>query len=758
MVAVALLAEGFGSDEEVFHYQTARHAPWHPLRFLSVGGRPLVTLFFTLPAQAGFTVARLAGVAASLVTLVAVMRAARRAGGRTMWAAAVCLLVQPYFVGYGSAVMTEPVAAAVLALGLVAFLERKPWWMAGWLALAPLARLEFALLLPAAVVVLVFWKRYGPLLLLPAGILVWNGLGALATGDALWLWHEAAPRAYPAREPLHYVASWVHVVGLGMFVPVAIAGVWALWPDPRRRGTAETPGERPSGTAARTTAAASAALVAFFVLMYTYFAVWRPVTFGNLRYLAFLAAPLALLALAGIDAVSRRRSPAVIAGLVLALAGAFLLWNREMTADALFTSRRSWLPAIAVGIWTVFALAVPARGRRFGWVLVAVLGIGGLLHTPRGLLDPEPDPEQEAVARAAELLAPEHPPVYAMHPLLVFHAGGDPFDPGTWPRTDRTVPAGAAPAALWFWDSHYTPIPGTDLELERVLADSTWRYAAGVASRDSTWAGAYFVRIVPGTDAPPWGDAVRGAGLDREAWRSAAELAVSGAASALRRAQADPGDPRRWHAVADRMAGLGRHAEALSALRRAEVADPDDPRTHTLRAFVHHSMGELDQAMLFSELALALDPNDAYTRFLNGLIHWDRGWLEEGRPRILGAAEELHDRPDVQILAGDLLFSEGSWEQARRHYIFALTRRPDHQKAGLRAAECAVRMGRPRLAEEGLGLLISVRPRDPLPYFMLGDLLAGQERRDEARRVYERGGRVTGDPRFDERAAALDER
>jgi hypothetical protein len=73
-VIMALVARGLASDEEVGHFLIARHAPAHPELFLNTYGRPLVTMGFAVPAQAGLWAARIAAAILAGLTTLAVIR------------------------------------------------------------------------------------------------------------------------------------------------------------------------------------------------------------------------------------------------------------------------------------------------------------------------------------------------------------------------------------------------------------------------------------------------------------------------------------------------------------------------------------------------------------------------------------------------------------------------------------------------------------------------------------------------------------
>jgi len=219
---MAVAARGLAGDEEAGHYLIARYAPTQPELFLSLVGRPLVTAVLSLPSQAGILAARLVSALAAALCGVAVARIAvstRWIG--PFWAVGL-LFVQPFFLGHAGTAMTEPWAALILAWALVGFVERRYLLMTCLVALGPLARMEVVTLWPWVIWALLASGRWRLVGILPLPILIWNGLGALWSGDPLWLAHQSNWQAYPQRSALHYLKSFVWIVGAGLFVPVLV--------------------------------------------------------------------------------------------------------------------------------------------------------------------------------------------------------------------------------------------------------------------------------------------------------------------------------------------------------------------------------------------------------------------------------------------------------------------------------------------------------------------------------------------------------
>ncbi len=562
-VLAALASRGLAGDEEALHYLLARYAPQHPENWIGLAGRPLVTLALTLPAQAGLLGARLATAAATGFAAAAVARAARHTGGPGAIWAVLLFLLQPFLLAHCGTAMTEPWAAALLAWGLVAVAERRPRLLAAIAAALPLVRTELLVFWPFAAVLLWRQRRRAALAWLPAPLLVWNAFGALASGDPLWLPHHLAGPDYSLREPFHYAKSLAWVLGPGILVPVLVGAA-----DRIAREAARRKAEIKERGAGRRAELGALVMLLTLLALYTALAAGGPGTGGNLRYLAMAAPAAALLASVGLRALSATRRRATGIGLALALAGTLTLWRHPYHREQLALMRTDLFALAAAVVWTI-AYALPRRLRRALPALAVALAALGLARDHRGLVLRTPTAEERSIADAARWLRArtvmESGPIFSAHPLLALDLKRDPYDRTRFPsfRALDAAPTGA----LLLWDSHYAPVQaphrpyrasGRPAPLMAArLPDSSWSFLAGFAASDTTWAGAFFVRV-DSAGAPP-----------EAGWFSLFRSASTGVAYARAAALADPRDPARWRELAQRLAMAGRIEEARAAARTA---------------------------------------------------------------------------------------------------------------------------------------------------------------------------------------------
>ncbi len=745
-VALAVVARGLAGDEESAHFLIARYAPQSPDLFVSLVGRPLVTLALVLPSQAGFLAARIASAAATALTAYAVAWVARRTGWVSPLASTGLLLIQPFFLAHAGTVMTEPWAAALVAVVVLAYVERRYFLFALAAALLPLARFEAMVFWPLVIWSLYRGRRLRHVWLLALPLPLWNLGGWLVSGDPLWLLHQTALQAYPQRSPFHYLQSLGWILGAGLVVPVMLGLAQAARALAGKRVGARKEDDRAEGR--RRTLAVSASVMVGCLLVYTALAWWRPVTFGNLRYFAFAAPALALLAAAGIDVIRRRSEVWAWAVLGATAAIAFAFWSHPLLGDFTVLDRRDFFFPVLTLPWLALYL-LPVRWRSAAPLLAVALGVTGLVRYNSATLHLRPSPENEAVHLAADLLARGvvgRVPIHTAHPLLSFYAGGNLYDDSVYPPVTERTAAEAAEGTLMFWESHYVVTRGPTLTLSSFLENPDWRYLGGTVARDSTWVGAFFLRRTAGEiDAGLPSGLLAARGMDRDAWVPLARWAQTGVPRARVAAREDPRNPERWLDLATlaSMTGLGQ--VAYDAYRRAVAIDPENPRNHAVRADVLMRGGKVDEALAEVRQALAMEPGNPDFLVVAGRILLAAKRPAEAAPYLREAAEGLPNRWDVQYTAGRLLLDLEQYAGAEKLLENAQRLNPRHVGAAIFAARAQMAQSEWDRAEDTLRGLIRRRPELPDGYRELGDLLYALRREDEARAVWREGAEAGGD-------------
>lgn len=231
-VFAAFRSEGFGPADGCMHYLFARFA-WHdPHNFVDVWARPLCTLLYALPAVAGGRIGVCMASFAVALGCGAVAFRIARGQGLTMPALALLFtLAQPLLFVHTLTAMTELPFALLLSGAFLAYQDRRWLTAALLIALTPLARPEgFGFLLIAAIAFIAA-RRWGPLLLLPLGLIVWDLAGWWVCGRQGpcwgWLgshWPWSSTSMYGRGSPLTFIAT-LPVVVSPLILPATLMGI-----------------------------------------------------------------------------------------------------------------------------------------------------------------------------------------------------------------------------------------------------------------------------------------------------------------------------------------------------------------------------------------------------------------------------------------------------------------------------------------------------------------------------------------------------
>jgi hypothetical protein len=462
------LSPGTYQDDDLDRYYMARELWRQPALLLDAWGMPLALLLFAVPARLfGFAGVEAVSALATGGAAFAVARAARSLGLPAPWLAAVFLFFQPIVLTLSFGGVAEPVAALVLACVLWA-------WYAGRISLAvilagllPLARIETGVL--TLLVLLVGWSRVGwrarGAALLP--LLLWNGLGAILTGDLLYILARSGTRPLHSLGSLHYARYLIVIAG-----PVVLFYfLWSLvgrgFPPPSE------PGKKRPGFPAL-----AALLFGVHVSLLTLLA-WEALPFGRsigfLRHVAATSPALALVAVWGVgDWVGRSSSrpwmPRVLFSVLWTAMVGFLL-SGELIGHSYPGPGHvpmRWVVTAILAAGGIVFLWRPGRRER-----VLVLGIG-LLAAGWALVAVRPIPlnsERKAIQSVVEYLdlgGNRNAVVYTNHPWFVFLAGRDRYDLRRTPHLTKAAVAEAPVGSLLLWENHYGPRLWGDVSLEEL--------------------------------------------------------------------------------------------------------------------------------------------------------------------------------------------------------------------------------------------------------------------------------------------------
>ncbi len=228
LYVVASLVYGFLSDAPwdddcVVRYFHAREAWSDPDHFFSVWNRPLFMVLFAPTALLGREVMMVQMILLSAWSGWLLYRSLQRIGARDAHWVLPFFFFQAFYFSISRNFLTEPVAVAVICLGLHALVNGRYTLFAVLGGLLPLARLELVAILPIWGIALMQagqWRRIA-WMAVPVVVLMVLGYFVKDTDNPLWLVEDTLGKEgknrYGYRNVWHYFQRYAYVVGPVVF-------------------------------------------------------------------------------------------------------------------------------------------------------------------------------------------------------------------------------------------------------------------------------------------------------------------------------------------------------------------------------------------------------------------------------------------------------------------------------------------------------------------------------------------------------------
>lgn len=214
-IANIWLSPGFnGGADSITHYQISKYSWNHPTLLMDQWGKPLFTILFSPIAQWGFLAVNLANLALILWGGHLAYQIAQHFNIRRPHWVTLIYFFTPILLGNSKSGLTEPICAIFLILFLY-FATKDKWTLAALiLGLMPFARSEGFVMVLLAIIFFLFSKRWKQIPALLLGTLIFNTLGFLVTGKALWIFDNNP-----------YINTGIKVYGSGSFFHFFILAV-----------------------------------------------------------------------------------------------------------------------------------------------------------------------------------------------------------------------------------------------------------------------------------------------------------------------------------------------------------------------------------------------------------------------------------------------------------------------------------------------------------------------------------------------------
>lgn len=221
---IASLVYGFMSnspwdDDCVTRYYHTRAAIEDPSMFFSLWNRPLFVLLFFPVAQIGPWALMLQMIAITAIAGYYLYKAVEKLQFGFAPLVLPLFFFQTYFFSVSRNNLTEPLAVAIICLGLYFLVNKKYLWFAVVGSLLPLARLELSVLLAIWGLILLIEKQWKYILILAVPTLLLNVLGSFYNdGNMMWLVEstlgkEGEENRYGHTGFWHYFERYIFVTG-----------------------------------------------------------------------------------------------------------------------------------------------------------------------------------------------------------------------------------------------------------------------------------------------------------------------------------------------------------------------------------------------------------------------------------------------------------------------------------------------------------------------------------------------------------------
>ncbi|MCK6457218.1 MAG: hypothetical protein L6Q92_11910 [Phycisphaerae bacterium] len=469
----ALRSDGVHQFDDLTHLLMARWTREYPAYLLDDWGRPGFTALYALPAQWGWTAARMWSVLLSAITAWWAYRIADREGFRLAWLVPGLVYLQPLYFNLSQTTLTETATAFYLT-GAIYLAQRRRWSLS------------------AALVSLSFVTRHEAIVLLPVWLIV-----ASVNGVALWrLWPIVwAPvvvnvAAYAVGMPT-VVSRWLEPrpssqYGRGGWLTFLSRSLEAWGPSLSALGWAGV--LRLNSTAGGGLVGGS--IVVFFLAQTAIRALGAYDSGGYPRFLVPISPLIGIAAARCLEhlfatryEVRRRAVIAVgLAFIALWIALEVQIRRPEVPAFLPEIHRGVWAMRISTGVLALLAVkGWLARGRGTGRRVDPAPAVGAALAVLAALAFwhmAGPLRAGPGEAAASEAMAWVRSAGLADRPIVTAHVYVEYLSGRVRPAQEpgfRRRAAAAPIGALIVWDRQFAPAPGNELPLESLRSTAAFR-------------------------------------------------------------------------------------------------------------------------------------------------------------------------------------------------------------------------------------------------------------------------------------------
>ena len=465
-VVYALKSPGTYQDDDVDRYYLSMRALMEPKLFIDRWSMPLPTLLFALPAKAfGYLGIELLTVFITAATAWFTSRVAKLLGFAHPWIVIALFFFQPIVLELSYSALAEPVGALLVALAFYFWYQQKAGPALWVLGLLPLARIEGVILL--AIFFLAAWRKttWKDWLIAALPLALWNGLGFLVHGEALYVLGGGGGRPLNSLGVWHYAKNLIVISGTATLFFV-VWGLGSFW-----RSTTRVP--------VLVLVVTVLHLIALSLLGWDALPIGRSI--GFLRHVLTISPAIALLAGFGLTAwlQSTQRIPALVLSALWCVAVYFFFSHTLIAHSFLGETRVEWRWIVSTALLLVGLLLTLMRERvliqRAAMLVAVALIILPCMYVvrPKAL-----DSEKKAIQKSIEYMVKnriQDRPTYCNHPWFFFLTERDRYDLVKTPRLTMENLEKAPVGTLVLWENHYGHRLYGDVQVEDLRNDSRFR-------------------------------------------------------------------------------------------------------------------------------------------------------------------------------------------------------------------------------------------------------------------------------------------
>ncbi|NNF06989.1 MAG: hypothetical protein HKN21_09530 [Candidatus Eisenbacteria bacterium] len=465
-IVYAFKSPGAYQDDDLDRYYLSMRALMEPKLFLDRWSMPLPTLLFALPAKTfGYIGVELLTVLITTATAWFTSRAAKSLGFAHPWFVILLFFFQPIALELCYSALAEPVGALLVALAFYFWYQGKAGPSLWVLGLLPLARIEGVFLL--GIFFLAAWRKttWKDWLIAALPLVIWNGLGFLVHGDALYVLGGGGGRPLNSLGVWHYAKNLIVIAGTAILFFV----VWGLGSLGRSQSKAPL----------LALVVTVLHLIALSLLGWDALPVGRSI--GFLRHVLTISPAIALVAGFGFSEwlLGGKRVPSLVLAALWCVA-VFFFFSHELIAHSFLGDNRVvWRWMVSLGLLLVGLLLTLLRDRvGLRRVAVAVAAILVLAPSMFVVRPKTLDAEKKAIQRTIDYMVQnniQNRPTYSNHPWFFFLSGRDRYDLVNTPRLTTENLDTAPVGTLVLWENHYGNRLYGDVEISDLRADPRFR-------------------------------------------------------------------------------------------------------------------------------------------------------------------------------------------------------------------------------------------------------------------------------------------